>query len=191
MKLKKLPINRRLIFEFISITFAVFLGLFFSGIKEDIEHNNLVEKSEKNIIKELESNLKLVKKIYTKHKKQFDQTDSLIKIDYPEKEVRMTITLRFFKDAAWKTCKLSKAISYMNIDKVTAITSIYALQDYYHMLGKTQMQNELLSKQIEDDKEYFKYEMTRNFNLLKLIVPTEKLLIEAYNDVIKILKDEE
>ena len=185
LRFRKCLISRKLIFEFFSITFAVFLGLIFSEFKEDLEHKNLVRKARQNIINEIKNNRETIKEFYQKHTVKLQTIDSLKEINEPKGDLKLSINLIFVKDAAWQTCKLSKAITYMNIDEVSELESIYNLQDYYHMLVKRHMKNELSKRYFISKVKEFKYSINKKFNLLKVLIPAEKLLLETYDEMLK------
>lgn len=175
-------INKKLVFEFISISFAVFLGLLLNQWKENYNHNKLADRSLSNIKIEIKENKEVVKEMIADHKICQFKVDSLMEVFKAEDDsVKYSISLDFnlIFSTAWETAKLTQAIAYMDLEVVTDIAAIYEYQEYYSLIVKNFAQESMFSSQKDLSKEFLE-----NISFfLKKIIPVEENLYDYYNEL--------
>jgi hypothetical protein len=180
MKSRKLVDARKLLFEFVSICFAVFLGLMLNQWKDNHSHRKLAEQSVDNIIKEVGENKTKVEAMLVSHQKAFAQIDSILSLpDSPidTSTTSLNVDFNLIGSSAWETAKLTQAISYMDIEMVSDIAMIYTYQeDYYQSMVKDYMNSFIINKPNGFDRETL--ERLRNF--LSGILPVETNLNDYY-----------
>jgi len=177
---KKSKINfNRIIFEFISVSFAVLFALILNQWREDRNNNHLAEKALVNIRKEFLENKKTLFDLNQNHHVALAEIDSLLTIS---KESYLTydkdISLTVINSSAWEMTKITKAIYYLDFEVVNNLSKIYKLQEYYESIVKQYIlkgaeagnQNESNQKQLIDTKSF-----------LKTIIPLEKDLVGYYD----------
>ena len=182
--MKKNIINRRLVFEFLSITFAVFLGLMLNTWKDS--HNNavLAKKSTKNIKTEILKNKEQISELLLSHQAHLMTVDSLLlELETPIKVSNRIVNLKFklISSTSWETAKITQAVAYMNLDLVTEVSGIYEYQEYYDNLIRAYSQERMTSVPETNDK--LSLEKIKLF--VSSIVDMEKNLILYYNDFLK------
>ncbi len=183
-------VNKKLVFEFISISFAVFLGLLMNQWKENINHNKLANRSLSNIKIEVEKNKEVVKGMVADHKTCQIKVDSLMEVfKEVDDSIRNSLSLDFnlVFSTAWETAKLTQAIAYMDLEVVTDIAAIYEYQEYYSLIVKNFAQENMFSSQ----KSLSKQSLEEISFFLKKIILVEENLYEYYCELEKeAFKDE-
>jgi hypothetical protein len=176
----KLDVYKRLIFEFISISFAVFLGLMLNQWKDDRNHKRLAKHSEINILAEITENKNIVQKMLEDHKLVLFKIDSVLalldKID-EHGEIDLYLNFQLISSTSWETAKLTQAIVYMNIELVNEIAGVYDFQNYYESIVKDYVTNNIYNKPVKRDNDYLK----RTSNFFHAIIPIENNLVEHYS----------
>jgi len=189
MKSIKSWINKKLVFEFISISFAVFLGLLMNQWKENYNHSKLAYRTLSNIKIEVEQNKEVVKEMVADHKICQVKVDSLMGVfETKDDSVKYSISLDFnlVFSTAWETAKLTQAIAYMDLEVVTDIAAIYEYQEYYELIVKNFAQENMFSSQKSLSKQY----LEEISFFLKKIIPVEENLYEYYCELEKeVFKD--
>jgi len=183
--MKRKRLNKRVIFEFVSITFAVFLGLMLNTWKESNRNSKLAEQTIENIKTEVVANKKNVSKMLADHEERLATVDSLLleledSIKVKNREVN--IVFHFVNSTSWETAKLTQAVAYMDLNFVTEVSGIYSAQDYYQSLVRIYAQQRMTT--LSDDDEKKALEKMQVF--LYSIVWIERNLIESYDDFLKL-----
>lgn len=184
----KFYINQKLIFEFLSISFAVFLGLLLNQWNDNRNHQQLAEQSIYNISTEINKNKAIVENMLSNHRLIQTKVDSMLsKTDaiILENEADFDLTFNIVRSTSWETAKLTQAIAYMDIDLVTAIAGLYAYQSYYESIVKNYVLNSILNRPKDGDKELLKNVQ----HVLNAIIPIETNMIEYFQIVEKKLKE--
>lgn len=126
---------RRLLFEFISIVFAVLLALFLNQCKDDQKNRRLAQQSEKMIIAEFKQNVGNLRGIITANK---ERLKGLKKWEEAyKKDTNTTIKERFgfnhtlLSDNTWQSAILYQAMPHMRKDFVNRANATYNLQHFY------------------------------------------------------------
>ena len=180
----KLNINKKLLFEFVSISFAVFLGLMLNQWKDNYNNNKLAKQSEINILAEIKNNKSSVQEMLDMHNLVIVKIDSALTLIENSKEYDKTdldLSFKLISCASWETAKLTQAIVHMDINKVTKIAILYNFQQYYESIVKDYVFKVIQNKPEKRDKEYF--EKMKNF--LNAIILIENDLIQYYDYVEK------
>ncbi len=180
MKSIKIAINRRLMFEFVSIAFAVFLGLMLNQWKENRSNNKLAEQSIDNMRMEIIDNNARVKVMLDTHRRLVKIIDSLLvhsEIEDQEEDVELDLNFEILSSTSWETAKLTQAIVYMDIETVTDIADIYKFQNYYEAVVRNFVLNNIYVNRSKNDRE-FRESLKR---LLEAIIPMEESLLEYYS----------
>lgn len=179
MKLKLIFLKNRLFFEFISISFAVFLALVVNQCRDNYNHRKSAEQSVANIHDEVLQNKKLMLAIIKEHQKFLALADSLSLDtdnelnDSEDSTIHMNFTL--LNATSWETAKLTQSISYMDVNLVNKISKIYLFQDYYQTFTKDFILKNITSRTL--DEEYLAYIQ----QLLSSIIPIEEELVKHYD----------
>ena len=173
----KLNINK-LIFEFISVSFAVLIALFINEWNSNNNNERLAERAMDNIRAELEDNQEILFGIVPNHKAVLYSIDSLINIiegnDISIDSIK-SINFKLISSSSWEMAALTQAISYMDIDVVTNLAKVYNFQTYYESIVK-----DFVLKSAYDSNENIDREMllkTKAF--LETVIPMEEDL-ESY-----------
>lgn len=174
---------KKVLYEILSVSFAVFLGLVLNQCKDDINHRNLAEKSKLNIVQELTKNKKNMDAMLQEHKKALQVVDSILELKGKSSYENISLNINFSlqNSTAWETAKLTQAISYMNIDLVSNIAGVYAYQTYYDAFVKKFAESYIMNKPEEFDKKTF----TDIKHNLEAIIPVEENLSGYYKDIVK------
>ncbi|MBE9468067.1 MAG: hypothetical protein IMY72_07070 [Bacteroidetes bacterium] len=181
--MKKLFLNKKIIFEFLSITFAVFLGLMLNTWKESHHNSMLADKSIKNIRNEIIKNKVKLSEMLSSHKVYLITIDSLInEIKNPIKVTNREMNLEFkmMNSTSWKTAKITQAVAYMDIDLVTDVAAVYGFQNYYENIIKIYSQERMTS--IPETNNKISLEKLELF--VSSIIKIEKNLADYYDNIL-------
>ncbi|BDX38060.1 hypothetical protein CYCD_14150 [Tenuifilaceae bacterium CYCD] len=189
MKDKRNIAYKKLLFEFISVSFAVFLGLMLNQWRDSYNSRKLVAQSLENISIEIENNSKKVQKMLDSHQFLLSKVENILAhIDHGKIPMDSMGGLNFqlINSTAWETAKLTQAIAHMDIKIVSEIAGIYEYQDYYtstvkqYVLGTTFNQSFESEQDIRKNKKFFLD--LRDFLTTK-IVSSEYDLLEYYKEL--------
>jgi len=182
--MRKKIINKRVLFEFVSISFAVFLGMMLNTWKEARDNSELAEKSVQNIKTEILNNKEEVAKLLQVHRGHLIIVDSLLlEMEDSIKVTNRSVNLKFrlINSTSWETAKLTQAVAYMNIDLVTMVSGTYKYQDYYDDLVRKYAQERMTSI----PEAYNKSTLEKLQVFIASIIDIENNLIEYYDDFLK------
>ncbi|RXQ95824.1 hypothetical protein EO244_05815 [Ancylomarina salipaludis] len=182
--MRKKIINKRVLFEFVSISFAVFLGMMLNTWKEARDNSELAEKSVQNIKTEILNNKEEVAKLLKAHKELLITVDSLIleikdSIKVTNRTANMDLCL--LSSTSWETAKITQAVANMNLALVTEISGIYEYQKYYDSLIKVYSQERMTSIPEENKKDL----LVKRQVFISSIIEMEETLIIYYDDFLK------
>jgi len=183
MKIRKIKINQKLLIEFISVTFAVFLGLMLNQWKDNQNNQNLANQSSNSIRAEIDRNNVKVKEMIESHEIILSRLDSIITLTEAERHDNVSLKLNFqiINSTSWETAKLTQAIAHMDINNVSEIADVYHYQNYYESIVKEYVTRNIYIKADVNDSDYL--ENMRSF--LSAIIPVEKNLRDYYNEILK------
>lgn len=186
MKAKNNIAYRKLLFEFISVSFAVFLGLMLNQWRDSYNNRKLVKQSLKNINIEVESNSKKVKEMLDSHQFLLSKVENIL-VHIDQGKIPMDsmggLNFQLINSTAWETAKLTQAIAHMDINIVSEIAGIYEYQDYYTTAVKQYVLNTTFNQSFEseqDIKQNKKFFLDLRDFLKSKIVPHESNLLEYY-----------
>jgi len=182
MKIKRIKINPKLSIEFISVTFAVFLGLMLNQWKDNQNNEKLANQSINNIRAEIKTNNVRVEEMIESHKIILSRLDSIITLSEVEREDNISLNLNFqiISSNSWETAKLTQAIAHMDINFVSDIADVYNYQNYYESIVKEYVTRNIYIKADVNDDEY----LENMHSFLSAIIPVEQNLRNYYNSVL-------
>ncbi|MCT4614595.1 MAG: hypothetical protein N4A49_06955 [Marinifilaceae bacterium] len=184
MKIPKFNFSNKYIFEFFSIAIAVFLGFMLNSVKEDYQHRKSVDDSIEDIFEEIKLNHQDLKKIVSHHQDYQSKVDTMLpKID-TSLMYDLNVKFKMLSYTAWSTCKLTKSIVYMDLKTARMITDLYEYQKTYMDLISSHLKDELDNIPNEDDYVELRNRLYTASNLMKIMIPIEKELLQYYEDII-------
>ena len=183
MKNKRLNIQR-LIFEFISVSFAVLIALLVNQWREDHNNGKLAEKAIFNIKQELHENKDAMDILIPSHKSILSQIDSIIgrkekNISTVDSNISIDVTL--ISSSAWEMAEITNAIFYLDFDDANKMAKVYNLQSYYESIIKQFILKNSYSYQSDQDLEFLR----NNKQFLETIIPLEEDLQNYFNLLLK------
>ncbi|RLC24927.1 MAG: hypothetical protein DRH21_04710 [Deltaproteobacteria bacterium] len=183
MKNKRLNIQR-LIFEFISVSFAVLIALLVNQWREDHNNDKLAEKAIYNIKQELQENKDVMDILIPSHKSILSHIDSII--ERKEKNIsnvdsNISIDVTLISSSAWEMAEITNAIFYLDFDDANKMAKVYNLQSYYESIIKQFILKNSNSYQSDQDLEFLR----NNKQFLETIIPLEEDLQNYFNLLLK------
>ena len=179
MAIKFSKINfSKIIFEFISVSFAVLFAILLNQWREDRNNKDLAQKAIVNVREEFIENKEILVKFIPNHKSILVEIDSVINSsDKDNVPVIKNININLINSSAWEMAKITNAVYYLDFDIVNNLSKIYKLQAYYESIVKQYILKNAASYQLETDKKYLLD--TKRF--LETIIPLEVDLVGYYN----------
>ena len=183
MKNKRLNIQR-LIFEFISVSFAVLIALLVNQWREDHNNGKLAEKAIYNIKQELHENKDVMDILIPSHKSTLSHIDSII--GRKEKNISsvdsiISIDVTLISSSAWEMAEITNAIFYLDFDDANKMAKVYNLQSYYESIIKQFILKNSYSYQSDQDLEFLR----NNKQFLETIIPIEEDLQKYFRLLLK------
>ena len=183
MKNKRLNIQR-LIFEFISVSFAVLIALLVNQWREDHNNNKLAEKAIYNIKQEIKENKDAMDILIPSHKSTLSNIDSIIgrKEKYNSiVDSNISINVTLISSSAWEMAEITNAIFYLDFDDANKMAKVYKLQSYYESIIKQFILKNSYSYHSNQDLEF----INNNKQFLETIIPLEEDLQNYFNLLLK------
>ena len=183
MKNKKFNI-KRLISEFVSVSFAVLIALLVNQWREDHNNGKLAEKAIYNIKQELQENKVAMAILIPSHKSILSQIDSIIvrkENDNSTVNSIISIDVTLISSSAWEMAEITNAIFYLDFDDANKMAKVYNLQSYYESIIKQFILNNSYSYQSDQDLEFLR----NNKQFLETIIPLEEDLQNYFNLLLK------
>ncbi|MCB8963670.1 MAG: hypothetical protein H6536_01340 [Bacteroidales bacterium] len=195
MKTKNSIAYKKLAFEFISVSFAVFLALMLNQWKDNYNNQKLVKQTLTNINIEVKQNSERVKEMLDSHKLLLTKIESIlahIERGKIPNETLGELSFSLISTTAWETAKLTQAIAHMDINLVSEIAGIYEYQEYYRSIVKQYSLSNEMNKLFESEKEILENKKffidLQNF-LKNKIICSETDLLEYYNEIQKTISE--
>ena len=177
MKLSKINFSK-IVFEFISVSFAVLFAILLNQWREDRNNTKLAQKALVNVSEEFKENKEILMNFIPNHKSVLVEIDSVINLsDKDNVLVIKNIKINLINSSAWEMAKITNAVYYLDFDVVNNLSKIYKLQDYYESIVKQYILKNANSYQIETDKKY----LLDAKRFLETIIPLEEDLVGYYN----------
>ena len=180
----------RIIFEFISVSFAVLFAILLNQWREDRNNNNLAKKALINVREEFIENKETLHSIIPRHNALLVSIDSLLSVNNNDgRNINKDINLDLLSSSAWEMAKITNAVYYLDFDVVNNLAKIYKLQYYYESIIKKYNLKEAIEYQDVD----IKRQVLASKQLLETIIPLEENLVGYYDLMIKevLTKDKE
>lgn len=184
---------RKIFFEFVSISFAVFLGMMMNQCRDSYNNKQLANQLLNNILTEVTDNKELVSKLLDNHQYIIGEIDSVLfrhENGIDEGDISADLSFSIVNSTAWETAKLTRAIAYMDMDLVADIAGMYSYQDYYQSLVMTYVKDNILNsgmtKMLSGDGVEAIDELQRMRVFLSDISVMEEKLIGQYKEVLEV-----
>ena len=186
---------RKIFFEFVSISFAVFLGMMMNQWRDSYNNKQLAKQSLNNILIEVSDNRELVSRLLAGHKRIVSEIDSALFLvengaEDDAAEIEGNVEFSIVQSTAWETSKLTQAIAYMDMNLVADIAGMYSYQDYYQSLVmiyvKDNILNSGMTKMLSGDGVEAIDELQRMRVFLSDISVMEEKLIGQYKEVLEV-----
>ena len=177
MKFSKINFSK-ILFEFISVSFAVLFALLLNHWREDRNNRNLAQKAIVNVRGEFIENKEILLKFIPNHTSVLLSIDSILELsDEDDLFVIKNIDINLINSSAWEMSKITNAVYYVDFDVVNNLSKIYKLQAYYESIVHQYILKNAASYQLESDKKYLLD--TKRF--LETIIPLEEDLVGYYD----------
>ena len=179
---KKRVQYKKLLTEFISVSFAVLLALIVNQWRENHNNNLLAQQAVENIKEEVTDNKKDIIGLIQSHKLLLSTLDSILKIDDITDSTDVIIgdiDITLINSSAWEMAKVTKAVFYINYNDINTLAKVYNFQSYYESI----VHNYILSNYGVGNNNLNKIHEMRSF--LKSIIPMEKDLKIYYEILLK------
>lgn len=184
MKMDKISFYKKILFEFISISFAVFLGLMLNQWKDNYNNRKIASQSIRNIREEIMENSQKVTKMLNSHKLLLKRMEDMLgkQVVHPNySDSSLNLQFQLINSTAWETSKLTQAIAHMNIEMVSDIAGVYEFQDYYEVTIKQYVLNEMSDEPLEMNNASNRILLIKTKNFLNgRIIPSESNLLLYY-----------
>jgi len=178
MQNNKLNYNK-LLFEFISVSFAIMFALFVDQWRESYNNQQLANKAIYSIREEVTENKLLIKEFTPNHQLKLHYLDSLIEVQKNsgiKVDTVKSIEVTLLSSSAWEMSKITNAIYYIDFETTNNIAKVYKLQSYYESIVKQYIINS--SNSIADESSLIALSSGKKF--LETIIPIEKDLSLYY-----------
>lgn len=177
MKFSKINFSK-IIFEFISVSFAVLFAILLNQWREDRNNKDLAQKVLVNVGEEFIENKETLYSFVPEHKALLIEIDSMITLsNNDDKVVNKEINLNLLSSSAWEMAKITNAVFYLDFDVVNNLAKIYKLQNYYESIIKQYNLKEAIAGQNKNEVE----QLLESKRLLETIIPLEESLIGYYD----------
>jgi len=180
---------KRLISEFVSVSFAVLIALLVNQWREDHNNGKLAEKAIYNISQELHENKDAMAILIPTHKSLLSQIDSII--GRKEKNIstlnsNISIDVTLISSSAWEMAEITNAIFYLDFDDANKMAKVYNLQSYYESIIKQFILKNAYTYHSDQDLEFLK----NNKQFLETIIPLEEDLQNYFDLLLKNVLEE-
>jgi len=179
MSKKKIRFSK-LLFEFISVSFAVLLALFVNQWREDRNNNKLAEQAVQNIKEEFIENKEMMSELIPNHKLLLSQLNEFSEIEGNETSIKKsieTLDITLINSSAWEMAKVTNVVFYINFDDVNNLAKVYNLQSYYESIVKQY----ILSNAIKYQKNDAVNQLENTKQFLNTIILLEEDLQKYYD----------
>lgn len=131
----------QIIFEFLSIVFAVLLALGLNAFKQNADLQNEAEFLTQKIILECNRNQMELDTVFTQNKEFKVYLDSLQSLDKIQGNFQISIASELLTKSAWDFTKASRSFSYLDENFLNDAAELYEKQDYYMLISNQMFQN--------------------------------------------------
>ena len=177
MKFSKINFSK-LLFEFVSVSFAVLLALLLSQWREDRNNTDLAQKAMANVREEFVENKETILNFIPNHKSTLVEIDSILKLSNKEDVIAdVNIDINLINSSAWEMAKITNAVYYLDFEVVNNLAKVYKLQTYYESIVEQFILKSAASHQVETDEKY----LLDMKNFLETIIPLEDDLVGYYD----------
>lgn len=133
------------VFEAALITFSILFALWVDDWKEERDHRDLAQQALANFEREILDNQARVKKQLEYHLRLQGSLRAVLQNPDPIRtleQTRQEIQFRglappIFFDTAWQTAVATQALTYLDYETVSALSSIYSLQNIFNKVAES------------------------------------------------------
>lgn len=163
----------QIIFEFLSIVFAVLLALGLNTYKQNADLEGEAELLTEKIMLECTRNKLELDTVYQQNKEFKIILDSLRQLDKIEGNFNISIASELLTKSSWDFTKASRSFSYIDEGFLNDAAELYERQDYYMLISNQMFQNlgDLLISNPEPERTV----SVSNYYLLNLNASAEEL----------------
>ncbi|NQZ77246.1 MAG: hypothetical protein HRT61_14265 [Ekhidna sp.] len=138
--MKKKAISQ-LLFEFVSILFAVLLALGLNSYKQNSDLETEATFLREKIFLECEKNRASLDTVYRANLVFKSSLDSMLALDEIEGNFNVSISSELLTKSAWDFTKSSRSFSYIDEDFLNDASELYERQNYYMHISNQMFQN--------------------------------------------------
>ena len=164
---KKINFNK-LLFEFISVSFAVTFALFVNQWREDYNNQKLAQNSLRNIKEELLENKETLEELLSIHEAHLEKIDSLMLLEVEVDEDSISdVNIVLLSSSAWEMAKVTQAVYYIPFDDINNLAKVYDFKLYYESLIKQHVLKDSFSSDVQ-------VSLKKQKSFLETIIPMER-----------------
>ncbi len=163
----------QILFEFLSIVFAVLLALGLNSAKQNLDFKNEAQFLTQKIIEECKRNKLELDSVYHQNNEYKIYLDSLQSLDKIEGNFTISIASELLTKSAWDFTKVSRSFSYLDENFLNDVAELYEKQDYYMLISNQMFQN--MGEMLISDPKPEKTVNISAYYLLNLNVTAEDL----------------
>lgn len=131
----------QILFEFLSIVFAVLLALGLNAYKESLDLNHESKTLREKIIKEVKRNKLEIDSVITVNTTYMAYLDSLLSLDEELESFQLSIASELMASSSWKFTQSAKSFTHIDSDFLDDATELYEQQDFYMLISNQMFQN--------------------------------------------------
>ena len=131
---RRLDVSRRLpvlAVQAISVVFAVLVALAVDEWWEDRENVELARRAMAGILQEIKANRDELLDSSEKNDSLRARLEAALSQESYSEDLEVTFSFSLLSSAAWETAKVTRAVHFMDYERVTRLSRLYHLQDLY------------------------------------------------------------
>ena len=172
----------QIVFEFLSIVFAVLLALGLNSFKQNIDLENEAQFLTRKIVLECQRNRNELDTVLIHNNEFKAELDSLLALENIEGNFSLSIASELLTKSAWDFTKASRSFSYLDEEFLNDAAVLYEMQDYYMLISNQMFQN--LGEMLISDPEPRKTVSISNYYMLNMNATAEDLF-NTYEEFLK------
>jgi hypothetical protein len=174
------------------IVFSILFALFLESLHERAKQREFAERALERIVAEIESNAKAIREKLPDHAVELDiftafaaHPDKASEVVVPD-TISLGIQPPMLSTTAFETAKSTQALTFMDYDKVMAISRAYTAQDRMSWIEDNWMP--LYTSPMAFDPKYKSYFFGIQAGVFGSFVNLEKHLLELYDETLARIK---
>jgi hypothetical protein len=188
----KVKMMRPALTEILSIVIGVLLALAVNEWNENRVHTERADEAIKNIMNEIDSNIKLMGIVNKNNKTVIKLINNESEISATENKNQQFLPGLQIQDTAWKTLQSTGVSEYIKYSTLYTLSNVYSLQEIYKKLGYQLIQNTsnhriLLSVKEQGDLKSIDPKVF--LTDMELIEKVESALLDSYQKTLEQLEN--